>query len=242
MVTFLTGVITEIPAGWDRMCGIITEKNGFKDQLRKYWKQRSRCLFVTSYPDRAKENDMTLIFYREALNRSGFEASCFDLLDNRYKQDFTRERLASYDVIFLGSGRMPDQWKLLSEVKLRETIKGEGEGPVFDGLIMGISAGAMNCAEMTYNWPEEPGDTDPSFPLFYQGLGLTNTQILPHYQDRYEMSVDGRSLFYDITVKDSKGHEFLCLPDYSFVVVTEEEENIYGPYGYYRDGEIIPVK
>lgn len=241
MVTFLTGVITEIPYGWDNMRGIITEQYGFKDALRRYWKQPSRCLFVTSHPDSYEDNDITLRFYREAIKRSGFEFSCFDLLDNRYKGDFDRNRLASYDVIFLGSGRMPDQWNLLAEVKMRQFLLGEDGGPKFDGIVMGISAGAMNCAEITYNWPEEPGDTDPSFPLFYQGLGLTRTQILPHYQGRYEMSVDGRSLFYDITVKDSIGHEFLCLPDYSYIIVTEDGEQMFGPKGFYRNGVIEPV-
>lgn len=242
MVTFLTGVITDIPYGWDSMCGVVTEKYGFQFFLKKYWKPDSRCLFISSYPDDHRTNDITVDFYREALKRSGFSVSCFDLLDNRYKGDFDQNRLSSYDVILLGSGRMPDQWNLLAEVGLREMLHGFYSGQPFSGIVLGISAGAMNCAETAYNWPEEPGDTDPSFPLFYQGLGLTNIQILPHYQDRYEMYVDGRSLFYDITMKDSIGHEFLCLPDYSFVIIDADGESIHGPHGYYRNGEIIPVR
>lgn len=238
MVTFLTGVITDTP--WPNpMIGVITETNGFRGMLLKYWKQPSRCLFMSCDPYKFEENDMTLIFYREAFKRSGFEVECFDMLDARYKDDFDFERFASYDVLIFGSGRMPDQYALMKELHLREFLQGEGD-VTFDGIVLGISAGAMNCAEIAYNWPEEPGDTiDPEFQLFYQGLGVVKTQILPHFQDRYEMQVDGRSLFYDITIKDSIGHEFLAMPDYTYVIAKDGVEKVFGNHFYYRDGVLL---
>ncbi len=233
MITFLTGVITDTP--WPNpMLGVITETNGFRGMLLKYWSQPARCLFISCNPYSFEENDMTLVFYREAFKRSGFGVACFDMLDARYKADFDFKRLASYDVLIFGSGRMPDQFEIMKEIQLKEFLH---SGLFDDGLVLGISAGAMNCAETAYNWPEEPGDTiDPEFQLFYEGLGLVQTQILPHFQDRYEMQVDGRSLFYDITIKDSIGHEFLAMPDYTYVIARDGKEEVFGNHYYYRDG------
>lgn len=116
---------------------------------------------------------------------------------------------------------------------LREALLSDA----FDGIVIGISAGALNCAKETYNWPEEPGDTlNPDNPKFYSGLGLVNAQVLPHFQARYDMFVDGRHLYSDITVADSHGHEFIAIPDYSYVVARNGFEEVRGPWGYYNNG------
>ncbi len=230
MVTFLAGTITENPNN-DAARGFITNQYGLSDELRKNWKPSSRCLYVCSQPQNYGENDGSLCYFRDCFARSGFDFSCFDLADDRYADDFTAERLASYDVIIMGCGRVPTQRAFAERLHLREVLAS------FDGIVIGISAGALNLAEETYNWPEEPGDTtDFTNPRFYQGLGLVKTQVLPHFQARWDMYVDGRHLYNDITAKDSRGHEFIALPDYSYIVAENGHETICGPYSCYRNG------
>ncbi len=230
MITFLAGNITD--KDWNCQ-DVITERNGFSQELRSYWKQGARCLYVCSEPDDHSVNDATLIYYRECFRNSGFQFQCFDLVDSRYAWDFSRERLASYDVVILGSGRVPTQHRFFEELQLGAALHSEA----FDGIVIGISAGALNCAKTTYNWPEEQGDTvDPSNPRFYEGLGLVNAKVLPHFQARYDLYVDGRHLYSDITVQDSIGQEFIALPDYSYLIAKDGFEYVMGPWGYYRNG------
>ncbi len=230
MITFLAGNITE--NNWNGN-DTITDRYGFASELRSCWKNGAKCLYICSEPADHSGNDATLIYYREAFRNSGFDFACFDLADDRYANDFTQEKLASYNVIILGSGRVPTQHYFFEELKLREALHSDA----FDGVVIGISAGALNCAKETYNWPEEPGDTvSPANPRFYEGLGLVNAQVLPHFQARYDMYVDGRHLYSDITVRDSIDRKFLAIPDYSYVIAKDGAENVRGPWGYYQNG------
>ena len=74
----------------------------------------------------------------------------------------------------------------------------------------------MNCADMVYIQPEEPGESVPEFQRFAPGLGLTGVNILPHYQKVKDNYLDGMRLFEDITYADSMGNCFFALPDNSY--------------------------
>ena len=77
---------------------------------------------------------------------------------------------------------------------------------------MGISAGSMNLADMAYIQPEEEGEgVDPDFVRFAPGLGLTDVNVLPHYQKCKDDILDGLRLFEDITYPDSRGNTFFAL-------------------------------
>ena len=92
----------------------------------------------------------------------------------------------------------------------------------WDGIVMGISAGNMNCAELVYAQPELPGEAvSASYQRFIQGLGLTDCNILPHYQAVKEDLVDGLRLMEDITYPDSYGHSFLAIPDGEAYLIEE---------------------
>ena len=115
---------------------------------------------------------------------------------------------------------------------LRELIEG------YEGVVMGISAGTMNAAETVYAQPEEDGESAPSFRRFYPGLGLTEINICPHYQEVIEknMTVDGIPISPDITAADSMGHTFHVFPDGTYIYKDETEYAILGECYRYRDG------
>ena len=71
--------------------------------------------------------------------------------------------------------------------------------------------------------PEEEGEgIDPDFERFAPGLGLTDMNILPHYQKVKDNILDGLRLFEDITYADSMGNTFFALPDGSYFYQDEE--------------------
>ena len=95
-------------------------------------------------------------------------------------------------------------------------------------MVLGISAGSMNMADVVYAQPEEPGESAPVYQRFIPGLGLTDINILPHYQKVKDYRVDGLHLFRDITFPDSMGRCFFALPDGSYIYQDEEKQRLCG--------------
>ena len=88
-------------------------------------------------------------------------------------------------MVILGGGHVPTEKAFFDEIGLRDALlKGDDRNANgWDGIVMGISAGSMNCADIVYAQPEMPGEAaDPSYQKFIQGLGLTDVNVLPHYQ------------------------------------------------------------
>ncbi len=230
MVVFLTSSPTG-PLDGSRHVDGLDKKNHFVEQLKKYWKNQSRCCIIAASPDAYDRNDEMCDFFRKAFLTDGFSIQCFDLIDQRYS-NFTKDDLKKYDVIVLGGGHVPTQNRFFKNIHLKEKIKD------FDGIIIGISAGSMNSADPVYCQPEEDGEAiDPDFQRWIEGLGLTKINILPHYQMVKDRYLDGMRLYEDITYQDSIGHPFITLVDGSYILL-DHEETIYGESYLIVDGKI----
>ena len=139
-------------------------------------------------------------------------------------------------MVFLGGGHVPTENAFFREISLRSAFAD------WDGIVMGISAGSMNCAEMVYAQPEMPGEaSDPSYRRFIQGLGLADFNILPHYQAVKDDYVDGLRLMEDITYRDSFGHRFYALPDGSYFLQTKDRKEIRGEAYLISEGGIRKI-
>lgn len=229
MILFLTSSPTG-PLDNSRQVEGLDTKNGFRERLARYWKPYSRCLMIAATPDAYDMNDEMGGFFAAALECSGFSASTVDVWDFR-TEDISKAALHSYDVIFLGGGHVPTQNVFFRELKLRQKIKD------FSGIVIGISAGTMNSADIVYAQPEMPGEaTDPGYERFLRGLGLTKRNILPHYQMVRDWMLDGMRLYEDITYGDSQGNEFYALVDGSYLLAVDGKERIYGEAYLILDG------
>ena len=113
----------------------------------------------------------------------------------------------------------------------------------FDGIIIGISAGTMNSADVVYAQPELPGESeDPEYQRCLRGLDLTKTMILPHYQMVKDSMLDGKRLYEDITYPDSMDREFLILPDGSYLMCIDGKETVCGEAWLLKDGTLSLCK
>ena len=126
------------------------------------------------------------------------------------------------DFVILSGGHVPTQNAFFQKIHLPQLLQD------FEGTVMGISAGSMNCAEWVYVQPEEPGESSPDFPRFAPGLGLTEVNILPHYQQVKDNILDGLQLFEDITYPDSQDNCFFALPDNSYIYQDPEHLLLFG--------------
>lgn len=146
------------------------------------------------------------------------------------------EKLKAYDVIWLGGGHVPTQNAFFHQIQLREKIQ------TFAGIVIGISAGTMNCADEVYVQPELPGEAvNPDFIRYIQGLGLTQTKIIPHYQMVKDWYLDGMRLYEEITYSDSWGKTFLVLTDGSYLFCEDGNEMIYGEAYIINNGKILQI-
>lgn len=234
MTIFLTSSPTG-PLDNSRYVEGIDTKNYLIENFQKYWKSNAKCLYITAMPDNPEENDEIRYGMKETWEKGGFSISSFDIWDDR-TEDFSKETLHSYDVIILGGGHVPTQNAFFHRISLREKIQD------FDGIIIGISAGTMNSADIVYAQPEEAGEAiDPNYQKFIEGLGLTGVNVCPHYQMVKDSYLDGMRLFEEITYGDSYGHEFVALPDGSYILSENGVETIWGEAYLIKDGWIEQI-
>ena len=223
MTLFLTSspCWDDVPEGCDLPC-IFDERNGFVDALRKAVAPGARCVFVASDPstyDRLEEFADT---FTKCFTWHGMPFSTVTLLDNR-TADQAEAIIREADMLILAGGHVPTQNAFFRRIGLRALVAD------FNGAIMGISAGTMNCADTVYAQPEMPGESvDPVYERYLPGLGLTNLNILPHYQEQRDALLDGRRLYEDITFEDSAGRAFLVLVDGSYVLSVDGRETLHG--------------
>lgn len=234
MITFLTSSPSG-PLDRSRLVDGLDEKNSFVTNLKKYWKENARCLLIAAAPSFHEQNDGMAAFFRTAIEKAGLTAEVFDLWDDR-SQDVSKKTLHSYDVVLLGGGHVPTQNQFFREIGLREKLQD------FEGIVLGISAGSMNAADMVYAQPELEGESlDPGYARFLSGLGLTKTMILPHYQMVKDTVLDGKRLYEDITYADSYGRRFLVLLDGSYLLIKDGMETVWGEAYQILDGKIFRV-
>ena len=194
--------------GADR--AILNDANGFTDRLREVLPPNPSALFVCADPD---DHDMTCHFAADtcgAFSAAGMAFSRYDVLDGSNAEE-AAQLIDQSDFLIFSGGHVPTQNRFFQEIDLREILTD------FDGVVMGISAGSMNLADVVYVQPEEPGEgIDPDFQRFAPGLGLTDVNILPHYQKVKDNILDGLRLMEDITYPDSENNTFFALPDGSY--------------------------
>ncbi len=211
----------DVPEGCDLPC-IFFERNGFVENLRRYVQPGGRFLVIAAYPDGGAVNDEMAQTFAGCFAWHGMGFSHVDILDSR-NQERAAELVAASDVILLAGGHVPTENAFFKAIGLRELLVG------YKGMIMGVSAGSMNAADTVYVQPEEAGEAiDPDFIRWTQGLGLTDKNILPHYNMVKDNILDGLRLFEDVTYPDSAGHPLYVLVDGSYILEADGESTLYG--------------
>jgi len=212
MTLFLTGSPTRFgePA--------FTEDNGFLAEVKAALssvtgpERKPRVLLVSAAPDDAGFTASVKKGMSDCIHASGIRTATITMLD-RHNAAQTPELVKKADWIVLCGGHVPTQNKFLHEIGLKELIRD------FPGVVMGCSAGSMNCAEDVYSHPELPGEAvDPHYRRWLKGLGLTEVQLVPHLEQVRYAQVDGLRLFEDVAFPDSWGHRFYTFRDGGYVI------------------------
>ena len=223
MVLFLTSspCDDDVPQGCGLPC-IYFERNEFVTNLQRYVAPGGRFLVIAAWPEAHARNDEMAETFAGCFAWHGMGFAQVDVLDSR-NQERAAELVAHSDVILLAGGHVPTENAFFKEIGLRALLKD------YPGVIMGVSAGSMNAADTVYVQPEEAGEAiDPNFVRWTQGLGLTDKNILPHYNMVRDNILDGLRLFEDVTYPDSVGHPLYVLMDGSYILEADGESALYG--------------
>ena len=224
MICFLTSRTDDPEAGG------LNPANGFLDALRRCLPNPCRALYVCSDPD----DWATMDFYSGVMQGwfadAGFSFEQFRVLDGRNAEQ-AAELVQGSNLMILAGGHVPTQNRFFQRIGLQELLRG------FNGVLIGISAGSMNCADVVYAQPEEEGEAvDPAYRRFLPGLGLTKTMLLPHYQAIRDDVLDGLRVMEDIAYPDSLGRTFYLLPDGSYLLLEDGKETLFGEAYRLADG------
>lgn len=212
----------------------LSTENGLLDNLQKHWKDNSNILIISSDADDVERNDSIMNIFAVSFPMSGLSISQIHICDKR--NEGLVDNTADYDVLILAGGHVPTQNKFFKKICLKEHIND------FDGILIGISAGTMNSAEVVYAQPELEGESiDQKYERFLSGLGITELMILPHYQDIKDDILDGQRLFEEITYPDSYGREFYALEDGSYFMIEGKATTLFGAAYLIKDGAIKQI-
>lgn len=224
----------DVPGGLPIPC-ILDARNGFVDVLTARWQPDCRCVIACADPDAFDHNDEMRDTFASAFAFHGLTYRSFDLIDARNEEQ-AEALVRESGFVLLSGGHVPTENAFFQRIGLRTLLEG------YDGIVMGISAGSMNAADVVYAQPEETGESiDPDYEHFIPGLGLTNLNILPHYQMVKDNILDGRRLYEDITFEDSVGHAFLVLVDGSFVLEEDGRCEVYGESYLIFSGKMMKI-
>ena len=214
-----------------RVPSVLLTDNGLLDKLKELWVENSKVMIICASPNDYEKNDSICACLKEAFPMSGLSISYIETCDDRNEKLI--EKLTEMDVILLAGGHVPTQNIFMKKIGLKERLGG------FNGLLIAWSAGSMNCASNVYASPELEGEAiDTSFSRWISGLGLTETNIFPHYQLLKNDYLDGLRVMEDITYADSYTHEILAMNDGSYITIENGTEILYGEAYRIKNGNL----
>lgn len=229
MICFLTSS-TGLPE-----TNTLNPANQFIEELSQHFPNHCRALFICSDPDQHEITDFYASAMKMSFEDAGFQFTQFSILDNRI-ENITLNLINDSDLIILAGGHVPTQNHFFNKIGLKDILS------EYVGIVIGISAGSMNSAEVVYAQPELEGEAiDPTYQRFLVGLGLTKTMLLPHYETVKNDILDGLRAIEDIAFEDSIGKIFYAIPDGSYLFIMSGKEELRGEAHMIKDGIITQI-
>ncbi len=209
---------------------------GFFTDLKKEWPESANVLFVPADPSNKDDNECQIKRVIDAFKYSDLAVTEVKTLDESSGQALPG-LVAWSDVIYLGGGHVPTQLAFMKRLGLKNALKD------YQGIVIGLSAGSMNCAYNVYIAPELEGEAkDPNFVRFSEGLDLTNIEIIPHAESIRNTTIDGLRFIEDIVLPDSFGSRFYLIEDGSYFKAKNGKTTFKGAGEIIEDGKISTLK
>ena len=210
------------------------------ESLRRHIVDRQSLVFIATDPkDHAAADNSAKIttgFFRKA----GIEFKDVYVFDGRKSAAECATLLGNASAVFLMGGRTLLQLQFINKNNLAGLLCG------FGGVIMGLSAGAINMAEFALLAPTDSGGSVPvmykgtSFAdipaIIYKGIGLADITITPHYDS------DDKNLTDNVLLPFSHKIDIYAMKDDSAIVISGGEKQYFGDICLISKGETRWIK
>lgn len=230
MTLFLTSSPSGCPFEPGPDIPVLDTRNHFVANLRAVWPDHAVLgLAIAADPYAYEQNDEMCRVFAQSFANAHLPLTALIPCDARNAEEIG-SLLPQSGFVMLCGGHVPTQNHFFAQLGLPGLFHN------YHGIVLGVSASSMNAAHIVYAAPEEPGEAaDPHYSRWMNGLGLTETRILPHYQFIRDHVLDGQKM-EDIALADSKKRHFLALPDGSYILCADGSEALYGRGWYFADG------
>lgn len=172
----------------------IDNTNGLVDQLKDNIIRTKKVVFVASDINDSYEkvSSYANIFF-ESMSMVGITFLEYFILygDN---MDKAAEYINDSDLVFLCGGSTYNQYIFFEIINLRYLLEN------YSGIVIGQSAGALNMAIDVFNSPENKEESEP---IYFDGLGLTNINIEPHFEFDDSVFDENEKYQRDFIIKES---------------------------------------
>ena len=186
MTLFLTSSPSGCPFEPGPDIPVLDTRNHFVANLRAVWPDHAVLgLAIAADPYAYEQNDEMCRVFAQSFANAHLPLTALIPCDARNAEEIG-SLLSQSGFVMLCGGHVPTQNHFFAQLGLPGLFHN------YHGIVLGVSAGSMNAAHIVYAAPEEPGEAaDPGYCRWLNGLGLTKTRILPHYQFIREHILDG---------------------------------------------------
>lgn len=196
-------------SGFDKDRGFTVE---IAKSLQEHINNKNSLLFIASCPHSHEKTDS----YKEGITlwfrNIGIEFENVDVLDDRKTETECLELISNAAAVFLMGGTTILQFEFLQKNNLVSALK------QFDGVIMGLSAGAINMAVNSfYSTDKDCGRTH-----IYKGIGLADVSIDPHFVMENKELLDNDILPFSDMI------DIYAMCDDSAILVRNDKRQFFG--------------
>lgn len=196
----------------------IDKVNGFYQDiipfLQKYIKDNMIITFIPSDFENTDKNDYMINNIANFFTNIKIKLRS-NIIDYRIKKEHAKSLIDSSDILFILGGNPQKEMKFINKYDLVKTVN------KFNGIMIGVSAGAINMAKTIYY------ENNNSL-ITYSGLGLTNINIYPHFDTENKEMIE--------EIKRIKKHtNIIALPKESFIFIDNKINYINNYYEYKKE-------
>ena len=210
-------------SGFDGEKGFTPE---ISQSLRTHITGKKSLVFIASNPHGHEKTDFYTKHQTNWFCNAGIVFETVHILDDRKTQQECAQIIQNASAIFLCGGTTLLQIDFIRQYNLIPMLK------QFSGVIMGISAGAINMATRSFCSPE--GEQN-STALVHNGVGLADVSVEPHF------SIDYAALLDDHLLPMSNQIDIYALCDNSAIVVDDGKRQYFGDIYLVSKGAISKI-
>lgn len=231
---FLTSNLNNIvKIGDEKVAVKCDNSNHFMDKLKEEAQKVDSFVFVASDPDNYEKTSTYSNLIVESLKLEGYNVTTVTVLDHRFTED-AKSAVLNADLLFFMGGHVPTQNKYMKELKLKNILSD------YNGVVVGQSAGSMNCSENVYVQPEYEQDAVPNFQKQISGLGLTKIVVMPHINKAKEDEFEGKTV-WDMCLEDSVKYPHYGIADSGFIEIKDGVATLYGEGYTFNNGKVAKI-